>query len=384
MAKKISINGGIGFDFTADTLREDLINELGDIEIDLSSVGGSVYDAFEIYNEIINYRRNTGSKVTIMLNGVVASAAAYLSMAATERIAYDNSVFMIHNAEVMAYGDHRTMEFWKTDLEKTDKVIASAYSKASGRSLYDINNYMSDNIDNNGTYFYGKEIVEAGFASQIIDTDISKDRQNSITESKMMILNFNKNIKPVVYDHEKMTAMLKTNTQQGKENIGEKRMDKKEILAALGTLKTNLEVTLPEIAKALNLESLLITDEQKETLAKHNSIVKLVGDTDPVEFIESLIKERKENAASVRSALIDKEFGPVEFPDTKKANSARIYAEKILGSDELTKEKLNEIKEDELYKKLSLERSDINDKSNIFGVVDGKEENKTTLKVVDY
>lgn len=162
-------------------------------------------------------------------------------------------------------------------------------------------------------------------------------------------------------------------------------MDKKEILAALGTLKTNLEVTLPEIAKALNLESLLITDQQKTNLAKHNSVMKLVGkDTDPVEFIESLIKETKENAASVRSALIDKEFGLVEFPDTKKANSARIYAEKILGSDELTKEKLNEIKEDELYKKLHLERSDINDKSNIFGVVDGKKESKTTLKVVDY
>ncbi|MCK4814649.1 Clp protease ClpP, partial [bacterium] len=233
MAKKISVNGGIGFEFTADILRENLLNESGDIEINLNSSGGSVYDAFEIYNEIINYRNRTGSKVTIMLNGLVASAAAYLSMAATERIAYDNSVFMIHNAEIIAYGDYRTMEFWGTDLKKTDKVIASAYSKASGRSLTDIHNYMSDNMDNNGTYFYGQEIVNAGFASKIIDTETDKDRQNSITESKMMILNFNKTMKPVTYDHEKIIAMLKTNTQQGKENIGEERMEKKDILAAL-------------------------------------------------------------------------------------------------------------------------------------------------------
>lgn len=177
----------------------------------------------------------------------------------------------------------------------------------------------------------------------------------------------------------------KTNTQQGKENIGEERMEKKDILAALLVLKTNNGTDLPEIAKTLNLESLLITDSQKANLAKHNSIVKLCGDTDPVEFIESLMKDKKANAADVRSAKIDKEFGLVEFADTKKANSARVYAEKILGTDELTDEKLNEIKEDELYKKLFNERQDITSDENLLGMGEkdktNTKENKTGVKV---
>jgi hypothetical protein len=162
-----------------------------------------------------------------------------------------------------------------------------------------------------------------------------------------------------------------------------KRMDKKEILAALGTLKANLEVTLPEIAKTLGLESLLITDEQKTNLAKHNSVIKLCGTVDPVELIEGLKKERKENADAVRSAKITESFGVEVFEDTKKANKARVYAVKVLGNDELTDEKVNEIKADELYKTLALERSDINNPDNEIGELDKKNQviSKTGVKV---
>jgi len=323
----------------------------------------------------------------------------------------DDPYFKIQEIEypIIANGYNYTESFFKsfTKVLKSRPIPGSRaghdmnYGSRAGTDLLVVGSKIESNKDGTGKVYLKNYILPIGASGD--NTVFIKENKTNMVEYSLVSYTEDEEI----YDdagnylrtdvikslgHERNDAVgygegameQKTNTQQGKENIGEKRMDKKEILAALGTLKTNLEVTLPEIAKALNLESLLITDEQKETLAKHNSIVKLVGDTDPVEFIESLIKERKENAASVRSALIDKEFGPVEFPDTKKANSARIYAEKILGSDELTKEKLNEIKEDELYKKLSLERSDINDKSNIFGVVDGKEESKTTLKVVDY
>ena len=155
-------------------------------------------------------------------------------------------------------------------------------------------------------------------------------------------------------------------------------MEKKDILAALLVLKTNNGTDLPEIAKTLGLESLLITEQQKTNLAKHNNIVKLCGDTDPVELIEGLMKDKKENAASVRSAKIDKEFGPVEFPDTKKVNDARGYAEKILGSAELTEEKLNEIKEDAIYKKLAAERQDITSDENLLGM--GEKDKTNTIK----
>ncbi len=168
------------------------------------------------------------------------------------------------------------------------------------------------------------------------------------------------------------------------ENIGDKKMDKKEILAALVTLKTNLEVTLPEIAKSLSLESLLITDDQRNIIAKHNKVKELCGESDPVEFMEGLIKERKENALAVRSARMTEEFGVETFEDTKKANKARLYAEKVLGDAELTKEKINEIKEDELYKQLALERSDIDNPDNQLGVHEDVDKKINTVETVNY
>jgi len=386
--KKISINGGIGFDYTAETLREDTKKQTGDLEININSSGGSVYDAFEIYNEIMEYRKKNNAKVTMVFNGLVASAASYLAMAATERVAYDNSVFMIHNAMIGAIGDHRTMEFWSQDLEKTDRVIATAYAKASGNSIEKVLDFMSIGQDNNGTYFYGQEIIDSGFANKLIDTDIDSDKENTITESKMMVLNFNKKLSNNEYDHDKISAMIsdvKLNAHNNNENIGEERMERKDILAALLVLKTNNGITLPEIAKELNLGSLLITDEQKANIAKHNSIIKLCGEADPVEFIEGLMKERKENAIAVRSAKMTESFGVEIFEDTKKANKARVYAEKVLGDAELTDEKVNEIKEDELYKQLALERSDIDSPENV--IVIHEESNKintATTKVVDY
>ena len=225
-------------------------------------------------------------------------------------------------------------------------------------------------------------MVEYSLVSYTEDEPIYDEAGNYLRTDVMKSLGHERN-DAVGYGEGAMDQ--KTNTQQGKENIGEERMDKKEILAALGTLKTNLEITLPEIAKALNLESLLITDSQKANLAKHNTIVKLCGDTDPVELIEGLVKEKKENTASVRSAKIDKEFGPVEFADTKKVNDARGYAEKILGSDELTEKKLNEIKEDAIYKKLAAERQDITSDENELGMGEkDKKTNSTTPEVVDY
>lgn len=151
----------------------------------------------------------------------------------------------------------------------------------------------------------------------------------------------------------------------------EENMDKGEILKSLLTLKTNNGVTLPEIAKHLNLEDLIITDEQKSSLSKMNAVITICGDSDPVEFINGLVKERKENSDAIRAAKLNEVFGARKVND--KENKARIYADTLIGDMELTEEKINEIKEDSIFKTLASELADVDSDFNKIGISDKKE-----------
>lgn len=162
-------------------------------------------------------------------------------------------------------------------------------------------------------------------------------------------------------------------------------MTKEEILKGLLTLKTNNGVDLPEIAKHLNLDSLLITDEQTAGIAKLNAIATLCGGKDPVEMITELQASVKQNADSVRAAKISEEFGPKEWDDTKKENKGRMYAEQVLGDKELTAENIKEIKENSLYVSLAAERAVASSEENDLGEsVGGKEKKTNGIKVEEY
>jgi len=381
--KKINISGGIGYDFTAEDFRKSTKDETGDLELSINSGGGSVYEAFEIYNEMISYRKRNNSKITAVLNGFVASAASYLSMGATERHAYDNSVFMIHNASMPVFGDHRTMRFWSEDLEKTDKVIALAYSKASKKPTNEVLELMSVGQDNNGSYFYGEEIVNSGFATSILESGETLDKDNSITESKMNYVNFNKNIEPIEYDHEKIVAMINTtNSQQALDiNKGDKMDKLNELLNDLVNFKTNGDITLMDIAKKLGLETQVITEDQKVNLAGYEAVKKICGDESPVDLINGLLAEKKENAEKVRTATFNELFGSEIHETTKKENTYRTYANTYFGNDELTEEKINAFKEDSIAKKLAAEYADINSDENVIGEsVETVKINKSEMK----
>lgn len=147
-------------------------------------------------------------------------------------------------------------------------------------------------------------------------------------------------------------------------NLGE-GMDKEKVLEALTTLKENNGVSLPEIAKHLNLEALIITDEQKAAVAKMNAVKALCGDADPEEFVKGLIKERKENAEAVREAKLVELFGAKEVDG--KENQVRTYVDSVIGDTELSEAKVNEIKQNSIFKTLAAEQAQYDSDFNRVG-----------------
>jgi len=162
---------------------------------------------------------------------------------------------------------------------------------------------------------------------------------------------------------------------------GEKMATKKEHLDGLLGFKTNGEVTLLEVAKHLGLENQVIIEDQKLKLNDLEGINKPCGDKNPKEFISEIIAEKKENAKKVRNAALTEAFGTEVYETTKKSNKARKYAEKFLGAEELTEEKINEIKADEIFLALAAEHADVDSPENIIGQTDDK---KVTNKVEEY
>jgi len=131
----------------------------GDIELFIDSPGGSVIDGYSIFNALKSYQNG---KVYAKISAVAASIASYIAMAAQEIEVEENSIFMIHNAWLPAMGDHRELRKVADIGEALTNIISLAYSSKTNKDIKTIRKMMDEE-----THFFGKEIVEAGFANKV-------------------------------------------------------------------------------------------------------------------------------------------------------------------------------------------------------------------------
>jgi ATP-dependent protease ClpP protease subunit len=165
MPKKIVIDGIIGWDVYPSTIRKELENSKEEIEIEISSPGGSVFDGFEIFNLIQDYSKNI-NKVDIVVTSLAASIASYIAVAGDTLSGKPNGTVMIHNAWSPAVGDHREMRARADILEQLSNIIAKAYSKKTGKGVKEIQDLM-----NNETWLIGENMQKSGFVDKIINDD---------------------------------------------------------------------------------------------------------------------------------------------------------------------------------------------------------------------
>lgn len=129
------------------------------ITLRVSSPGGSVWDAVDIYNMI---DRHVG-RVIAEVDGLAASAASFLILAADEVRAAKNSMFMIHRAWSVTIGDANEHAKTVEMLEKVDDTIVQMYGAASGQS----NDTILAAMDAE-TWMTASEALEWGLIDQII------------------------------------------------------------------------------------------------------------------------------------------------------------------------------------------------------------------------
>ncbi len=157
---EISIYDEIGgWGVTAQNFMDSLdsLGEVENIDLRISSPGGSIIEGNVIFNAI---KRHAAS-VTVYIDGMAASMASVIAMAGDEIVMAENALLMIHNPWTVSIGDSEQL---RKDADLMDKM-KSAIINAYGRSNYD-----SDELEelmNATTWFTAKEALDAGFIDRI-------------------------------------------------------------------------------------------------------------------------------------------------------------------------------------------------------------------------
>ena len=166
----IEISGQVGTDLTYDDFRKEMQGQSGDIELMINSPGGSVHEGIGIYNTIAEY----SGKVTAYVNGIAASIASVIAMAADEVVVYQNSQMMIHKAWTVAIGNSDDFRSLVGVLDILDSDIARIYSEKTGKSEAAIIEAMSGE-----TYYTAEQAVDFGLADSVKIVAKRKQRENA-------------------------------------------------------------------------------------------------------------------------------------------------------------------------------------------------------------
>lgn len=119
------------------------LKALGDasqIALRVNSPGGDVYDALAIFNML----KAHPARVTARVDGIAASAASLVVMAADEIVMPENSFLLIHEPQMAAFGDAADLLAAAADLETISSTFAAIYAKRSGMKEADVAALMAE------------------------------------------------------------------------------------------------------------------------------------------------------------------------------------------------------------------------------------------------
>ena len=139
------------------------VGKIKSLTLNLDSPGGDCNDGLTIYDAI----KASGASVTVNVIGLAASMASVIMLAADAgkiRI-YENARVMIHRVTGGAFGNSDDLDAATKLVKQFEDRIVSLYVARTGKDEAEIRDMMKAQL---GTWFFGQEAVEAGFADSVI------------------------------------------------------------------------------------------------------------------------------------------------------------------------------------------------------------------------
>jgi ATP-dependent Clp endopeptidase proteolytic subunit ClpP len=151
--------GGISAKAFSDELKK-LPNSIKQINLRINSPGGSVFDGMAIYQRL----KEHPAKVTAYVDGISASIASVIMMAADEIVMGDGALVMIHKPLTGIYGNANELEKTIDILDKIENQMVSIYAKRTGASRIEISKMLSEE-----TWFNSVEAVDFKLADKTFE-----------------------------------------------------------------------------------------------------------------------------------------------------------------------------------------------------------------------
>jgi ATP-dependent Clp protease, protease subunit len=153
---------------TAEAVKQKL-NEAGDVSkitLRINSPGGDVFEASAIYSLLTQHK----ATVECYVDGLAASAAFTIAMAADKIHISESAMMMLHNALGACFGYASDMYDMAELLDKVSGTMRDIYSSKSGMKADDVQELM-----NAETWMTAAEAVENGFADDVVTRDPDDD-----------------------------------------------------------------------------------------------------------------------------------------------------------------------------------------------------------------
>lgn len=117
-------------DITPKQFKNELYAEDGDVVVMLNSPGGDVFAASQIYTMLKEYPGH----ITVKIEGLAASAASVIAMAADEVHMSPVAMMMIHNPATVIFGEISDLKSGIAMLSEVKESIINAYEQKTGLS----------------------------------------------------------------------------------------------------------------------------------------------------------------------------------------------------------------------------------------------------------
>jgi ATP-dependent protease ClpP protease subunit len=144
---------------------KDFCKELAGIDAEtvhlrINSPGGDVFEARAMATAI----KQCGKSVVAHIDGVCASAATYVALAAASVEMADGSFFMIHKAWALSVGNSDDLRDLAALLDKVDDSIVADYVAKTGKCADEIMEMMTAE-----TWMTAQEALSFGFVDSVFD-----------------------------------------------------------------------------------------------------------------------------------------------------------------------------------------------------------------------
>ncbi|MBB3040140.1 head maturation protease, ClpP-related [Hoyosella altamirensis] len=130
-----------------------------EIEVHINSGGGEVFDGIAIMNSL----KDHPAKVTVIVDGLAASAASFIAVGGADHLVMQESAtLMIHEAWTVAMGDAQSIEKTAAELNRVSGIIAGIYAAKAGTPVEEWREAMREE-----SWFTAEEAVLVGLADEI-------------------------------------------------------------------------------------------------------------------------------------------------------------------------------------------------------------------------